>query len=123
MQTPSEEAAAHLFEHHGQDIVQRARDVGAWVLARSPSGTPRLQRVILDKHRRVVSVFIEPVPHYPSVPPRVVTKPRVEDLCFNHDGELCWASVGERLVWTEYAGGENPLLLLLDELRRKYHIL
>lgn len=117
-------SSAEAFASHAREVCARPRDFGTWTLGSSPEGLAQLEKVVLDKDRRVVRVRIRPTARYPESPPQVVTKPRVHDACFSFQGELHWAQASEtgQLIWSEHAGLSNPLAQLLDELRRKYHV-
>lgn len=113
------------FQRHAQEIIQRPREFGTWKLELSRDGIPQIKKVVLDKFRRQVHVFIQPLPRYPDMPPRVVTRPPVQDACFSTTtGELGWARATEtgQMIWSEHTRAGNPLAELLDELRRKYHV-
>jgi hypothetical protein len=113
------------FERHASEIVGRPNYFGMWTFGHGPDDSPQLEKVILDKYRRVVCVFIRPRADYPRTPPRVVTKPSIHDQCFQpYSGELQWARASdtERVIWNEYDQADNPLAVLIDELRCKYHI-
>lgn len=119
---------AECFVQHAQKILHNPRDFGRWELTQLPGIMPRLEKRILDKYKRVISVFIQPdaALRYPDRPPRVVTRPPLQDNCFSHStGELMWAGAdgGRVPVWSEYKDFDNPLGQLIDELRRKYFIL
>jgi hypothetical protein len=114
------------FERHAADIRQRPEDFGVWGWVRAEDGTGQLEKWILDKYQRPVHVFIRASARYPETPPRVITRPAIYDACFPQTtGELNYARARESggLVWAEYAPYDNPLALLVDELRRKYHML
>jgi hypothetical protein len=118
-------ASMEAFRRHSQAIVEQPRLFGAWRLETAADGTPQLEKVVMDKFKRPVAVFIRPVTRYPETPPRVVTRPSISDQCFSpYSGELGWAraSQTQQLIWSEHAHSGNPLAELIDELRRKYHI-
>jgi hypothetical protein len=56
------------FELHAREVVSRPGDFGVWTWAGG-----QLEKVVLDKLRRVVQVFIRPTPRYPETLPQVVS--------------------------------------------------
>jgi len=123
--TPPAPRGASKFETDAEEILSRPRDFGTWQWGTADNGARQLERLVLDKYQRVVRVCIQAGARYPAAPPNVVTSPPVQDQCFSpSSGELRWARAAEsgQLVWSEYAASSNPLAILLDELRRKYHV-
>ncbi len=116
--------SARAFEGHAAEIVSRPEEFGRWELAHHEI-LPCLQKYVLSLQTERVLVRITPGPLYPRQPPDVITKPRWHDQCFDEHGKLMWATVSQsnrNAVWTVYGADENPLALLIDELRRKYHV-
>ena len=113
------------FKSHGQHIVSQPRVFGVWNWSVVQDSTLQIEKVIMDRYKRNVHVFIQLTPRYPETPPRVVTKPPLHDQCFSATtGELGWARAVEtrQLIWSEHSTSANPLAELIDELRRKYHV-
>lgn len=117
--------AAAEFDRHASEVTARPDDFGEWAWSRTPDGTGQLEKDVLDVYQRAVQVTVRASPGYPASPPEVFSKPPISDPCFWNGGTLCYAraEAAGQLVWADYAAAANPLAVLLDELRRKYHIL
>jgi len=114
----------YAFLAHALDLMQNFRVHGVFSLAEYNVNRFRLSKVVRDRYRRTLHVFIEPTPQYPRTPPLVVTSPAAADPCFSHGGRLDWAYARGTLqpVWNLTWMDRNPLVYLLDELFVKYRL-
>ena len=120
--TEAEDYSHYQFLNHATPLLKNAELYGEWQLREYAPNRYRLVKTVRDKYRRPITVILQANTGYPGRPPRVVTIPPVRDPCFQNGGELNWTVVvGEnRFTWELYMDHENPLVYLLEELKKKY---
>ncbi|MCP4604860.1 MAG: hypothetical protein GY847_30795 [Proteobacteria bacterium] len=119
-----EETSHMVFVAHARELVKNPRLHGSWRLIEYEVNKFRLMKIVRDKHRRKITMIIQPNAGYPGRPPLVTTIPPHRDPCFSSEGELNWTVVRAdgRYTWEMYAGHSNPLTYLFGELKTKYKL-
>ena len=114
-----------LFLAHARDSLINPMLHGKWQIIEFEEKKFRLMKIVRDKDKRRISIIIQPNAGYPQRPPMVKTIPKHRDPCFNSQGVLDWTTVKEtgRYTWQLYAGHQNPLTYLFEELKTKYKLI
>lgn len=76
----------------------------------------------MDKKNAIKVIKILYNKKYPRKPPIVHSTPRIEDPCFDSKGYLHFAVIDDIFGWNLFRKHSNPLLYLIDELVKKYHL-
>jgi hypothetical protein len=121
----AEDYSHYQFLNHATPLLRNAELYGEWQLREYAPNRYRLVKTVFDKDRRLITVMLKANIGYPRYPPEVVTMPRAHDPCFGKDGKLNWTMVAgqNRFTWELYVDHENPLVYLLEELKRKYGLI
>jgi hypothetical protein len=108
-----------LFEEHIKDLLNMNHN-NEWKLLDEKDESQGIYskskwRDGVDRVTQILYAF-----GYPKNPPTIRVIPPPKDPCFDNEGILHFALLGNNLVWKKYHSHQNPLVYLIDELYDKY---